>query len=115
MSPSVTGIVHALRRRPAPGVIVLVIALVGAFFVSRSCQRDYVRISEEQAVALGERQLDFDPQGHSIRMVLRGVPPKRHWAVSYFIRRPSGDGFRKLTVLLIDANTGKVQLVEGRP
>lgn len=112
--PSVIGIERTLRRRPAPGVIVLVIALVGAFFVSRSCQRDYVRISKEQAVVIGERQLDFDPQGHTIRMVLRGVPPKRHWAVSYFIGNPGGNGFRKLTVLLIDANTGKVQLVEDR-
>lgn len=112
--PTFIGIGRALRRRPAPGVIVLVVALVGAFLVSRSCQRDYVRISEEQAVVLGEQQLDFDPQGHSIRMVLRGVPPKRHWAVSYFIREPGGNGFRKLTVLLIDANTGKVQLVEDR-
>ena len=112
--PSVIGIERALRRRPAPGVIVLVLALVGAFLVSRSCQRNYVRISEEQAVVLGERQLDFDPQGHSIRMVLRGVPPRRHWAVSYFIREPSGNGFRKLTVLLIHANTGKVQLVADR-
>lgn len=112
--PSVSGIERALRRRPAPGVIVLVIALVGAFFVSRGCQRSQVRISKEQAVAVGERQLDFDPQGHSIRMVLRGVPPRRYWAVSYFVRGSGAERFRKLTVLLINANTGKVQVIEDR-
>lgn len=112
--PSVIGIARALRRRPAPGVIVLVLALVGAFLISRSCQRSYVRITENQAVALGERQLDFDPQGHTIRLVLRGVPPRRYWAVSYFIRTPDGNGYRKLTILLIDANTGKIQVVRSR-
>jgi hypothetical protein len=112
--PTIAGTARTLRRRPAPGVVVLVLALVGAFLVSRGCQRTYVRISEEQAVALGERQLDFDPQGHNVRIVQRGVPPKRFWAVSYFIRNERG-GFRKLTVLLIDANTGKVEEITDRP
>ena len=113
--PTVGGIGRTLRRRPAPGVVVLILALVGAFLVSRGCQRTQVRISEEQAVVIGQRQLDFEPQGHTIRMVLRGVPPKRHWAVSYFIRTPSGAGYRKLTVMLIDVNTGKVDVIENRP
>jgi len=113
--PTVGGIARTLRRRPAPGVVVLVLALVGAFLVSRGCQRTQVRISEEQAVAIGQRQLDFEPQGHTIRMVLRGVPPKRHWAVSYFIRTTSGNRYRKLTVVLVDANTGKVDVIEERP
>jgi hypothetical protein len=112
--PTIAGAARTLRRRPAPGVVVLVIALVGAFLVSRGCQRTHVRISQEQAVALGERQLDFNPRGHSIRMVQRGVPPKRFWAVSYFIRNERG-GYRKLTVLLINANTGTVEVVSERP
>jgi len=112
--PTVGGIGRTLRRRPAPGVVVIVLALVGAFFVSRGCQRSQIRISQEQAVVLGERQLDFKPQDHSIRMVLRGVPPKRYWVVSYFIRNETG-GYRKLTVLLVNANTGKVQVVSDRP
>jgi len=113
--PTVGGIARTLSRRPAPGVIVLVIALVGAFLVSRGCQRTQVRISEEQAVAIGQRQLDFEPQGHNVRIVQRGIPPKRYWAVSYFIRRPNGNGYLKLTVLLIDVNTGKVEVIEDRP
>jgi len=112
--PTIGDTARTLRRRPAPGVVVIIIALVGAFLVSRGCQRTQVRISEEQAVALGERQLDFDPQGHNIRMVQRGVPPRRYWAVTYYIRNDRG-GYRKLTVLLIHANTGTVQLVSDRP
>jgi len=113
--PTVGDIGRTLSRRPAPGVIVLVIALVGAFLVSRGCQRTQVRISEEQAVVIGQRQLDFEPQGHNVRIVQRGIPPKRYWAVSYFIRRPNGNGYLKLTVLLIDVNTGKVEVIEDRP
>ena len=112
--PTIGDTARTLRRRPAPGVIVIGIALVGAFFVSRGCQRTAVRISEAQAVALGERRLGFDPQAHNIRIVQRGVPPRRYWAVSYFIRNKSG-GYRKLTVLLVDANTGKVQVLSQRP
>jgi len=112
--PTIGDTARALRRRPAPGVVVIVIALVGAFLVSRGCQRTQVRISQEQAVVLGERQLDFDPQGHNIRAVQRGVPPRRYWAVTYYIRNERG-GYRKLTVLLINANTGKVQVVSDRP
>lgn len=99
-----------LRTRVSPGLVVIVIALIGAFFVSRGCQRSQARISKDQAVALGQRQLDFMPQDHTIRMVLRGVPPKRYWVVSYFIRKPRG-GYRKLEVLLISANTGKIQRI----
>lgn len=113
--PTIGVTARGLRRRPAPGLVVLVLALVGAFFVSRGCQKSYVRISQEQAVALGERQLDFDPQGHNIRIVQRGLPPKRYWAVSYYIRTADRSSYRRLTVLLVNANTGKVEIIEERP
>ena len=101
-----------LRTRLPPGLVVIAIALVGAFLVSRGCQRTQVRISKDQAIALGQRQLDFKPQDHSVRMVLRGIPPKRWWAVSYFIRKPHSSGYRKLETLLINANTGKIQRIK---
>jgi hypothetical protein len=110
--PTAAGTARALRRRPAPGLVVIVIALIGAFLVSRGCQRSQVRISKDQAVALGQRQLDFKPRGHAIRMILRGVPPKRYWVVSYFIRKPRSSDYRKLVVLLISANTGKIQRIK---
>jgi hypothetical protein len=84
--------------------------VVAAFLVSRGCQRSQARITEDQAVGIGQRAIDFRPQSHAVRMVLRGVPPKRFWAVSFWIRDPKG-GYRKLTVVLVDANTGKVTQV----
>jgi len=82
--------------------------IVAAFLVSRGCQRSYVRITKDQAVGIGQRRIDFRPQGHTIRYVLRGVPPKRFWAVSYWIRNRTGSGYRRVTVVLVNANTGKV-------
>ena len=102
------GTARALRRWPGPGVIVIVVALIGAFFVSRGCQRGQVRITKEQAVAVGQRYVPFKPQDHAIRMVLRGVPPRRYWAISYFIRNATGGGFKRCVQVLMSANTGKV-------
>jgi len=106
--PSVDGTAPVLKTLPAPGVIVIVLALVGAFFVSRGCQRSSIRISKEQAVALGQRYIDFKPAGHGVRVLPRGLPPKRYWAVSYWIRSKGG-GFRKCQTVLLDTNTGKLQ------
>ena len=85
--------------------------VVAAFLVSRGCQKSYVRITKDQAVGLGQRQVKFRPEGHTVRMVLRGVPPRRFWAVSYWIRRKSGSGYSKVTVVLINANNGKIEKV----
>ena len=86
--------------------------VVAAFLVSRSCQRNYVRLTSDQAVGIAQREIDFHPQGHNVRLVQRGVPPKRFWAVSFWIRdsRAKG-GYSKLTVVLVNANTGKVAKV----
>ena len=109
---SAGGTARARRRLPAPGVIVLVVALIGAFLVSRGCQRSQVRLTKAQAVAVGQRHIDFKPQGHRIASIPRGIPPKRFWAVSYFIRDRTG-GFKRCTQVMLSANTGK--LVEGYP
>ncbi len=107
--PTVAGTARALRGRPLGRGLILVAVIVAAFVFSRGCQRSFVRITKDQAVGLGQRRIDFRPQGHTVRMVLRGVPPRRYWAVSYWIRSDrQGGGYRKITVVLIDANTGKV-------
>lgn len=109
--PTVAGIARALRGRSLGRGLVLLGMVAVAFAVSRSCQRTYVRITEDQAVGIGQREIDFRPEGHTIRLVQRGVPPRRYWAVSYWIRNRSGGGYRKVTVVLVDANTGKVNSV----
>jgi hypothetical protein len=110
--PTVAGTAQALRGRPIGRILVLVGVVVAAFLVSRSCQRNYVRITSDQAVAIGQREIDFRPEGHTIRFVQRGIPPKRYWAVSFWVRDPEDPSeYSKLTVVLVDANRGSVAQV----
>jgi ribosomal protein L34E len=107
--PTVAGTAQALKGRPVGRILVLVGVVVAAFLVSRSCQRNYVRITSDQAVAIGQRKIDFRPEGHTVRLVQRGIPPKRYWAISYWIRDPKAPShYRKVTVVLVDANRGTV-------
>ncbi len=69
-----------------------------------------VGVSEERAVAIGRPKVDFEPQGHTIRLTRRGIPPHPYWAISFWTRRPDGD-YDRVTVVLIDADTGRVDQV----
>jgi hypothetical protein len=64
-------------------------------------------VSDDRAVAIARARIDFKPEDHQIRFVRRGIPPRGYWVVSFFIRRQSG-GYKRVTVVLVDAQTGKV-------
>jgi uncharacterized membrane protein YkoI len=83
---------------------VVVAVLLFAFFVARSCQEDQIRITEEQAIATAERQVDFTPENTQIRLLRQGIDTRPFWIVSLSISR--------LALVHIDANTGKVTKVE---
>jgi hypothetical protein len=110
--PTVAGIAQALRGpRPVP-VLIFVVVLVAAFAVSRTCQRSRVRVSATQAVAIAQSKIDFHPEGHTIRFVQRGVPPRPFWAVRFFIPDPNVQGgYRKATIVWVNARTGAVETV----
>jgi hypothetical protein len=93
------------------GVIGCVLLL--AFVASRTCQRSQIRVTKDQAIATAERQVDFEPTREQVRLVRQGLNSKPFWAVSLSIPVRDGDGFRKLTVVKVDANTGKVASVSG--
>jgi hypothetical protein len=67
-------------------------------------------VSKERAVAIARPRIDFKPQDHQIRFVRQGIPPRGYWVVSFFIRRQSG-GYKRVTVVLVDAETGRVTQV----
>ena len=100
------------RVRPTWGRILVLIALVVlAAFVARSCQQSQIRISKEQAIAIADRQIDFNPGSTQIRMLRQGLNRKPFWFVS--LSDPIGSvvdpqGFTRLVVVEIEANTGKV-------
>ena len=55
-------------------------------------------------------KVDFKPQGYNIRLVRQGIPPRPVWAISFWIRK-AGGGFSRITIVLVDANSGRVMQV----
>jgi hypothetical protein len=93
------------------GVIGCVLVL--AFVASRTCQNSQIRVTKDQAIATAEREVRFNPTREQVRLVRQGLNAKPFWAVSLSIPMKDGDGFRRLAVVKVDANTGKVASVAG--
>jgi Peptidase propeptide and YPEB domain len=92
---------------------VVVAVLLFAFFVARGCQQDQVRITQEQAVATAEEQVDFTPENTQVRLLRQGLDTRPFWIVSLSIPKgDSDDRFARLALVHIDANTGKVTEVQ---
>jgi hypothetical protein len=70
------------------------------------------QVSEERAVEIARPQVDFKPEGHNIRLVRQGIPPRAVWAVSFWIKDRQGTPTR-VTVVLVDASTGHVDSVRS--
>jgi Peptidase propeptide and YPEB domain len=86
-----------------------------ALVVSQSCQKSRVRVTQEQAVARAERQIDFEPTRTQVRLLGQGLNSKPYWIVSLSIPRgsdPDTQVFDELAVVKIDANTGEVTEVK---
>jgi hypothetical protein len=81
--------------------------IVVALLLSRVVGHGGARIGEERAVEIARPQVDFTPEGHNIRLVRRGIPPRPFWAVSFWIKDASGDPTR-VTVVVVSADTGAV-------
>ncbi len=83
------------------GLLVLGLVLVNV--LGRGGQK----ISKKEAVAIARPRVDFKPQDYQIRFIRRGIPPHGFWVVSFYIRK-AGGGYKRVTVVLVDASTGKV-------
>jgi hypothetical protein len=106
------------RLRPTRGRILVLIALVAlAAIVSRSCQQSQIRITKDEAIAIAKRQVGFEPESTQIRLLRQGLNRKPFWFVS--LSDPIGsavspEGFTRLVVVEVDANTGKVEAVNNQ-
>ena len=89
-------------------MLVILGVLVLAFFVARSCQQSQVRISKDQAIATAKREVDFTPRLTNVRLLRQGVGSKPFWFVNLSIPGREEGSVRRLSVVKIDANTGKV-------
>jgi hypothetical protein len=93
-------------------VLVLVAVLVAAFVFAQTCQKDQVRVSKETAIATAREEVDFTPTQTQIRLLRQGINSKPFWIVSLSIPTEQEGVYRRLTVVRVDANTGKVEDVE---
>jgi hypothetical protein len=73
-----------------------------------SCQRHQIRISKEAAVITATRAADFRPQRTQVRLVRQGLNGHPYWAVSLSIPAKDGNGYARVSVARVDANTGKL-------
>jgi Peptidase propeptide and YPEB domain len=87
-----------------------------ALLVSQTCQREQIRLSKDDAIAIAEREIEFEPTRTQVRLLRQGLNAKPYWVVSMSIPNAGADvdteEFRELAVVRIDANTGKVQDVK---
>ena len=88
----------------------MVALLVLGLVLTRVLGRTNTRVSKEDAIAVARPKIDFKPQGHNIRLLRQGIPPRPFWVVSFWIRK-SGGGYSRITVVLVDASNGRVAQV----
>jgi hypothetical protein len=97
-------------------VLVIVLVLVAAFVFAQTCQKDQVRVSKEQAIQTAMQQVSFEPERTQIRLLRQGINSKPFWIVSLTIPGETEGTFRRIAVVRVDANNGKVEDVDsGRP
>ena len=88
------------------------VALIAiGLLLTRVLDRSGARVSEERAVEVARPYAGFTPEGHNIRLLRRGIPPKPFWAVSFWIKDASGHPTR-VTLVLVNADTGDVTEVK---
>jgi len=88
----------------------MVALLALGLVLTRVLGRTTPKVSKGDAVAVARPNVDFKPQGYNIRLVRQGIPPRPVWAVSFWIRK-AGGGFSRITLVLVDANSGQVMQV----
>ena len=93
-------------------MLVIVGVLVLAFVVARGCQQSQVRISEEQAIATAKDEVDFAARRTNVRLLRQGLNSKPYWFVNLSVPGQAPGSIRRLSVVKIDANNGKVVEVD---
>jgi uncharacterized membrane protein YkoI len=84
----------------------LAVVLVAALLVARTCGSSEPTVSQEEAIEIAKRQVNFDPREVQIRNVPRGIEGRRSWAVSLYTGTVSRPGTCR--VVEVDARSGSV-------
>jgi len=90
----------------------MVALLVIGLALTRLPGRGQHNVSEERAIEIARPEADFTPEGHNIRFLRRGIPPRGYWAVSFWIKDKTGHA-TDVTVVVVDAETGQIAEVRS--
>ncbi len=87
--------------------LILGVLLVFTMLVSKTCASNENKITQQEAVEIAKKHVDFTPDKYQIRYLPQGLPPVYYWAVSlYNVRNGQPTHVR---VVLVNATTGAVQ------
>jgi hypothetical protein len=88
------------------------VLIIGLFAISlvaaNACQHRQIRISQETAIVTATRAADFRPQRTQVRLVRQGLNGHPYWAISLSVPAKNGNGYARVAVARVDANTGKL-------
>jgi len=84
-------------------VALLVVGLVLVHFGTRGDKK----VTQDEALAIARPRIDFQPNGHQIRFLRRGIPPQGFWIVTYYIRNDVG-AYKRVTTVFVKASDGEV-------
>ena len=87
--------IAGVRRFVRPPLVAGILLLALIALVSRACDQNRVSVTQAEAV-----------------VTARAHP---YWAVSLWTRRPDGDGYERVTVVVVDARSGEVSEVTRTP
>jgi hypothetical protein len=100
-----------LRDRPLFKIGAVLVVLLAAFLVSRSCGAVGDEISQDQAVEIAKGQLDFEPDQFQVRLFKKGIDSHPYWAVSLY-NGPRTEPTR-CRIVQVDAVTGRVAAINA--
>jgi hypothetical protein len=87
--------------------------LILAFIVSRGCQEEQIKVSDEEAVAAARERIDFEPTDTQVRLLRQGLSREPFWFVSLALEsKRDPDVYARLAVIKVNAETGEVESVE---
>ena len=98
---------RGLRDRPLGRVLILVVVLVAALIVARSCGSTEAAVSKDEAIEIARGVIDYDADAVQIRFVKRGLSQTEIWLVALGQTDTAGVHVRDTNVL-VDADTGEI-------
>jgi hypothetical protein len=108
--PTAAGTPHerrTFRDRPLGKAAVVLVVLLAAFLVSRSCGSSETQISKERATEIARGVIDYEPDRVQVRYLKRGFQSQGFWAVSLSTVNAVGS-YDKTTVVVVNGQNGDV-------